>query len=93
MACSMVTIYVNWSAREIVGEHGKNDWIEELADKYLNDTTKFSEWLDEHYNTAEVFHMTDKDKIKALACYRNDVYDEAKEDFEREFDEEEVKIE
>ena len=93
MACSVVTVYVNWTDGEILGAADKEEWIEEAAEKYIEDETFFEDWLTDNYYSRELLNMTDDDKDKLLDDYREYCRNWVLNKFELRFDEKEIKIE
>ena len=92
MACSVVTVYVNWADGEVLGAADKGEWIDEKVEKYLDDEELLEDWLSDNYYCRELFNMTYEDKSKLLDEYREVCLNCALDDFERKFDEAEIKI-
>ena len=93
MACSVITVYVNWADGEVLGAADKEEWIEEAVEKYIEDENLFEDWLSDTYYCRELFNMTSEDRDKLLDSYRRVCRNCALDDFERKFDEAEIKIE
>lgn len=56
---SMVTLYVNWVEKEIIGEREYNKMVKEFED---TDDNEFFDWLNLHYSASDVFKMDEDDR-------------------------------
>lgn len=75
-----VVVYVNWGDEEIISEAEYKAKVEEEANAYADDEYQFGQWLNEHYNADEIWHMNDgeKEEVKVdwLKSCRESVEDE-----------------
>ena len=92
MACSVVTVYVNWTDGQILGAVDKEEWIDEAAEKYIEDESFFEDWLTDNYCCRELLNMTYDDKDKLFDDYREHCRNWVLDKFELRFDEHEIKI-
>lgn len=84
-----IVIYVDWNEGCIYSEKEAKVVAESLSD-YGNEA--FSEWLDENYFSAEIYHMTDKMKEKVWADFEKAARGRAWEDFEYNCEKREIEV-
>lgn len=84
-----VIIYVDWNENCIYSKKEAEEAVERLAD-YGDEA--FSEWLDENYFSAEIYHMTGKMKEKVWADFEEAARSRAWEDFEYSCEKKEIEV-
>lgn len=74
-----VGIYIDWSEHKAASEAEFQKVLAEKAEEIIADEDELSNWLDEHYSTAEVFNFTEEEKAevwKKWGEFANDVAEE-----------------
>lgn len=89
-----VKIYIDWGNYDILNEKEakiccENDY---LADKVDLNGDFFCNWLDDNYTSSELFGMTEAEKEKLLAKFRQHAQDCAWDEFVDDHEEREIEV-
>lgn len=95
MAKVKVTIYVDACPYNTTRVITQEQWDEEYnkrVDEYYNSTPMRNEYIDEHYDTVDVWDMTNKDKDKAMLGFKNYCKRVAAEEMEDDYEQLEIEV-
>lgn len=87
-----VKIYVNWYSREIISEKDFKEKVEEATQDYKEDECFFSEWLNEHYSTGEIWNLDEDRRREVRSDYLVKCERLAVEDVRGDWEEKEIEI-
>lgn len=78
-------VYVNWSDRRIISEEDFRERVAKDFDHGEYDDC-FSDYLDDHYTTLELFDLCDDDKDSICDDFRDDFIEDIMDNGDDEFD-------
>lgn len=64
-----IEVYANYDA-EVITEKEFLAKVEELAEKYNEDTAEFETFLDDNYTVIELWNMTEKGRIDIINAFQ-----------------------
>ena len=95
MAKVKVTIYVDacpYSATRVITQEQWDEEFNQRVDEYYNSTPVRNEYIDEHYDTVDIWNMTNKDKDEAMFYFKEDCKRVVAEEMENDYELLEIEV-